>query len=287
MLTRRPFLAVPAIALLPACARAQPQAVQARLERDLFFVEAKIAAQPGLFILDTGAPITVLDLAFARSIGAEPKDTEVLKGAGGARAAWRAPDMRVSLVGGPTVRLSPSMTDLSRVAQGIGEPLAGVIGCDLLGGFVLNLDYRSGRASLNAPQMARPPASASPMRFARTPYVLAKANAAGQSVTAEFQIDTGSNTAVEFWRPFAEKAFPGARVSNGGVLGVAGAERSRRGRVDSLVVDGLTISDLEANFSNETRPDDAGPAHGGIIGGPAWRGLSVTLDFPDRLFWAI
>ena len=52
------------------------------------------------------------------------------------------------------------------------------------------------------------------------------------------------------------------------------------------MLDGLTITDLEANFANETRPDDAGPAHGGIIGGPAWRGLSVTLDFPDRLFWA-
>lgn len=286
MICRRSLLAAPAFALLPACARAQPQVVRARLERDLFFVEARIAAQSGLFVIDTGAPITVLDLAFARSIGAQPRDSEVIRGAGGARAAWRAPAMGVGLVGGPSVRLAPSMTDLSHVARGIGAPLAGVVGCDLLGDFVVTLDYRAGRAALNQPRMVRPPASASRMRFDRTPYVAARITAAGRSVAAEFQIDTGSNTAVELWRPFAEKAFPDVAVSSGGVLGVAGAERSRRGRVDSLVVDGLTIADLEANFANETRPDDAGAAHGGIIGGPAWRGLSVTLDFPDRLFWA-
>jgi hypothetical protein len=124
------------------------------------------------------------------------------------------------------------------------------------------------------------------MRFTGTPYVTAVASAAGRSAAAEFQIDTGSNTAVEFWRPFADQAFPDATVSNGAVVGVAGSERSRRGRVDTLRVGGFTITGLEANFANQTRPDDAGPAHGGIIGGPAWRGLSVTLDFPDRLFWA-
>jgi hypothetical protein len=286
MISRRSLIAAPAAALLPACARAQPQVVRARLDRDFFFVEAKVAAQPGLFVIDTGAPFTVLDLAFARSIGAQPKDREVLTGAGGARAAWRAPVMGVSLVGGPTVRLTPWMTDLSYFASGIGAPMAGFVGCDLLGLYVLNLDYRAGRATLSDPRLVRAPPRASRMRFDSTPYVHATVHAAGRSVAAEFQIDTGSNTAVEFWRPFAQQAFPDVRVASGGVLGVAGAERSARGRVDSLVVDGLTISDLEANFSNETRPDDAGPAHGGIIGGPAWRGLSVTLDFPDRLFWA-
>jgi hypothetical protein len=194
--------------------------------------------------------------------------------------------MLVSLTGGPSGRVTPSVTDLSQIAAGTGLPLAGVIGCDLLSRFAVTLDYRRGEVSLALPGELLNPPGAMRMRVGATPYVPAEATAAGRSVAAEFQIDTGSNTAVEFWRPFADKAFPGVQGAAGGVLGVGGAERSRRGRVETLKVDGLTISDLEANFSNETRPDDAGPQHGGIIGGPAWRGLSVTLDFPDRLFWA-
>jgi hypothetical protein len=285
MIPRRLFLAAPAMALLPACARAgAAHVLDARLDRDLFFVEASAGGGEGLFLLDTGAPVTVLDLAFARRIGAQPRDQQVMQGAGGARAAWRGPMIELTPAGGPKVRLTPSMTDLSRVASGMGAPLAGVIGCDLFADFVLNLDYRDGRVSLARP--GKPPIGASRMQFRRTPYVVCRATAAGRSVAAEFQIDTGSNTAIEFWRPFAERAFPGVQVTGGGVLGVAGAERSRRGRVDALMLDGLTITDLEANFANETRPDDAGPSHGGILGGPAWRGLSVTMDFPDRLFWA-
>lgn len=284
MITRRAMLAISALAVTPACARAGTRRLEARLDRDLFFAPVRVAGGEGLFLIDTGAPVTVLDLAFAHRIGAPAQESQLLRGAGGVRAGWKAPAMTVTPAGGPSVRLTPSMTDLSRVAQGMGAPLAGVIGCDLLSGFVVTFDYRDGGVILAPP--SPPPPGASRMRFGQTPYVACLATAGGRSVAAEFQIDTGSNTAVEFWRPFAEKAFPDVEAQPGGVLGVAGAERSRRGRVERLVLDGLTITDLEANFANETRPDDAGPAHGGILGGPAWRGLSVTLDFADRRFWA-
>lgn len=287
MIDRRSLLAAPALALLPACARAAaPQGLQARLQGGLFLVAGAAERAQGWFLLDTGAPVTVLDLKTAEAAGARQADWQVLKGAGGERAAWRAHPMQVSLAGGPAARVTPSVTDLSQIAAGTGLPLAGVVGCDLLSRFGVVLDYRRGEVRLSPPGELLAPQGAVRMRVGRTPFVTAQATAAGRSVAAEFQIDTGSNTAVEFWRPFADKAFPGVQATSGGVLGVAGSERSRRGRVETLRVDGLTITDLEANFSNETRPDDAGPQHGGIIGGPAWRGLSVTLDFPDRLFWA-
>jgi hypothetical protein len=286
MILRRTLLAAPGLALLPACARAAPRPIQARLQGGLLLVAAAAGRAEGWFLLDTGAPVTVLDLRTAQAAGARQADWQVLRGAGGERAAWRAHPMTVSLAGGPRAEVTPSVTDLQPIAAGTGLPLAGVIGCDLLSRFAVTLDYRRGEVAFSPPGELLAPEGAVRMRVGRTPYVAAQAVAAGRSVAAEFQVDTGSNTAVEFWRPFADKAFPGVRVTGGGVLGVGGAERARRGRVEALKVDGLTITDLEANFANETRPDDAGPQHGGIIGGPAWRGLSVTLDFPDRLFWA-
>ena len=68
-------------------------------------------------------------------------------------------------------------------------------------------------------------------------------------------------------------------------LGVAGETVNRKTRIDSLLVAGRRIAEPEANLADETVPDDAGRGYGGVIGGPAWSGLSITLDFPRGRFW--
>jgi hypothetical protein len=68
-------------------------------------------------------------------------------------------------------------------------------------------------------------------------------------------------------------------------MGVGGMTQTERGRLDALTVAGHVIAGPTANFADRTVPDDAGPAYGGVIGGPAWRGLILTLDFPHRRVW--
>ena len=124
------------------------------------------------------------------------------------------------------------------------------------------------------------------MRVGRTPFIRATAVLGERRVEAEFQIDTGANTAVVLWRRFAASAFPDARVGPGAAAGVGGVERTLIGRLDALQIGPATVlRSLTTNFADETQPDDAGRDYGGVIGGPAWTDRTVTVDYPAGRFW--
>jgi hypothetical protein len=163
-------------------------------------------------------------------------------------------------------------------------PLAGILGDDFLGRFVLTLDYRDG--TLGVSSAAQPPPDATPIRMREIPYIQAGAVLGSRTGEGDFQLDTGSNTAVEFWRPFAERWLGGARGVRDVGLGVAGETTIERGQIDALDVAGRRILAPEVNFADETAPaPDAGPSYAGVIGGPAWNGLVLVLDMPDRRIW--
>jgi hypothetical protein len=135
-------------------------------------------------------------------------------------------------------------------------------------------------------QAAAAPADARPIRFGATPYVQARVVLGGRAAEAEFQIDTGSNTAIEFWRPFVAAALGDVRGTRDIGLGVGGETTIERGRIDALDVGGREILAPNVNFADETPPPaDAGARYGGVIGGPAWAGLVLTLDLPHRRMW--
>jgi len=190
---------------------------------------------------------------------------------GGAAPARRTGGVTLQLSGGPSAQVNAVVTDLSQTARAMGLPLAGVLGVDFLARFVVRLDYRAGALSLGAP-----------IRFDDLPYVAARARRGDQIAQGSFQIDTGSNTAVEFWAPFAAAAFPGVRGAPGEGVGVGGLDATLRGRIDALEVAGRAIADLTVNFADQAKPTDAGTDYAGVIGGPAWAGLALTLDFPAR-----
>lgn len=252
----------------------------------LIYVEAAIGGgRTGVFLLDTGAATTVLDARYAATANLKLGDAVHLLGGGGETEAHQAEDVRLKLAGEPDLLIDPTVTDLGRIGRAMGVSLDGILGDDVLRRFVVTLDYRNQQVRFAAPGETLAPADAFPMRLVSTPFVKAEAHDRGTSVSAEFQIDTGSNTAVEFWQPFADKAFPQAWKTPGSGLGVAGRTRSERGRIGDLVVAGRTIAAPEANFADQTRPDDASQAYGGVIGGPAWAGLVLTLDFPRQKVW--
>lgn len=228
----------------------------------------------------------MIDSRFAAAAHVKLGDRMTLNGGGGATGARQGEDVDLRLSGGLGGLIDPTVADLSNVARGMGQRLDGILGDDFLARYVVELDYRRQRVFLRAPDAAPPPpADAVRMRLARTPFILARVADGPRLAQAEFQIDTGSNTAVEFWRPFARAAFPGVAGYAGLGMGVAGETVTRKTRIDLLEVAGRKIVGPEVNLADEIIPDDAGPGYGGVIGGPAWSGLAVTLDFPRGRFW--
>ena len=281
MISRRLLLAAaPGLALAAGTVRAAE--IRGELKGGLLFLRARIGPGEGLFLLDTGAPVTVLDRGFAGRAKVREARDEVIVGVGGARIAARAEAAELTLEGGPAVRVEASITDLAAVAARIGLPLAGIVGSDFLSDYTATLDYGRGTLSLAIGPASSP--SAAPMRFGRTPYVRATAVLGAKSASGEFQIDTGANTAVVLWKPFAERHFPGAGAASGAVQGVAGVSQARIGRLTALEVAGQRLAGLSANFADEVRPDDAGRDHAGVIGGPAFSGRRIIIDYPGQRF---
>jgi Aspartyl protease len=265
--------------------------IPATFSGGLIFVRVAIGGgPPGTFLLDTGAGTTILDARFAGAAGVKLGDPIALVGGGGATGGRRAENVRLTLAGGEVDAMTdPTVADLGRIDQGMRTHLDGILGDDVLRRFVVTLDYREGTVRLDPPNSvagaASPPPDAVRMGGLILPFVTAQVRQGGRSADADFQIDTGSNTAIELWAPFARQAFPDARVTPGAGMGVGGMTQTERGRLDALTVAGHTIAGPTANFADRTAPDDAGPAYGGVIGGPAWRGLVLTLDFPHRRVW--
>lgn len=247
------------------------------------FVEASVDGIRGLFLVDTAATATALDPRFAQQALVHVGRPLEVEGRSGDVGARQAGPVRLDLTGGPSVRIEPVALDLSQASQAMGEPLAGILGEDVLGRFQVTFDYRDRQLFIQPPD--GDPPDAAPLRFDGVPYARARAVLDGRSADGEFQIDTGSNTAVEFWRGFSRERLGDAHGTRDVGLGVAGETVIERGRIDALQIAGRTITGPEVNFADEGRPDDARPDYAGVIGGPAWRGLVLTLDLPGRRMW--
>jgi len=250
----------------------------------LIFVTAAIGAgPPGTFLLDTGAATTVLDARFAEAAKVKLGDATHIVGGGGAAQARQAENVALTLAGEPPLLTDPVVADLGGPARMMGVRLDGILGDDVLRRFVVTLDYRDRAVRLSDAETA--PADAVAMRLIATPFVQAVVEQGDRRPAAAFQIDTGANTAVAFWAPFAAQALDSEAVRPGYGVGVGGLTRRAFGRVDALDVAGRRIVAPKADFADQVRPDDAGPDYGGVIGGPAWTGLVLTLDFPRRRVW--
>ncbi|HZC18061.1 MAG TPA: aspartyl protease family protein [Caulobacteraceae bacterium] len=269
---------------LTTTAAAQAPSITSTFRNGLVFVEVQVNGASGLFLLDTGAAASVFDPRFAGAAGVRLGRIRQVEGRGGEVMALQGQAVDLALPGGPRARVSPVVTDLSAASSAMGVPLAGILGEDFLQGFVLTLDYRDQTVALA--RDARAPADATPIRLGATPYVTAEVLLGDHMAAGDFEIDTGSNTAVEFWAPFARSALGEVRATRDIGLGVAGESIIERGRIDALDVAGRRITAPQVNFADETPPAaDAGPRYAGVIGGPAWNGLVLTLDLPHRRMW--
>jgi hypothetical protein len=56
----------------------------------------------------------------------------------------------------------------------------------------------------------------------------------------------------------------------------------RPGLIDSLTLGGVELTGVVADFAHEVRPSGAEADYAGMIGGPAFESLVLSLDYPER-----
>lgn len=251
-LTLFPVLAALAVpAALPAPARAGE--VACAFEGGVVVVPAQVAGVAGDYILDTGAPRTLLHDTKARAEGIE---AEALMG-------------EVRLAGLALAARPVGVADLDVRGWNLPTPIAGLVGADVLKDFVVDVAFAPCRVGIWR-RGAAPPFRAArslPLAWdAGRPAVRAWVGDEARTLEGLFVVSTGANTAVRLAEDLA--AAPGAPA------GEIGPDGRWLARLAELGFAGRTLRDAGAGLT----PPEGEAA--GVIGGPALAGPALRFDFP-------
>jgi hypothetical protein len=247
-------LSLPLLAFaLTVAGPARAAEVACRFEAGVPIVPAMVAGLPGDFILDTGAPRTLLHETKAQGSGI----TEILL----------AGD--VALAGLRIEHLTVGVADLDVRGWNLSTPLAGVIGADALKGYVVDVSYAPCRIRLSTAGKAPSfPGAELPLLWEDgRPAVEAAAADEAREVRGRFVVATGANTPVRL----AEDLASVPELADLRELGPEGRWLARLPRVSFA---GATGRDVGAGLT---------PPEGdivGVLGGPVLAHFRLRFDFP-------
>ena len=106
---------------------------------------------------------------------------------------------------------------------------------------------------------------------------------AGQPATdAHLAVDSGTYSALRLFRPFVEQHALISEDRNQFAsfgFGAGGEFRQVTGRVESVEIGGVKVSNAVADFSTDTKGVTATASYDGTIGGDILRRFTVILDY--------
>lgn len=249
-----------AAALSPAAAARAGEA-RCWFEAGVVVVPAQVMGVAGDYVLDTGAPHTLL------------ADTQA-EGAGFSETALKG---EVRLAGLDLADRPVGVETLDARLRQLPTPVAGVIGADLLGGYVVDVRFAPCRVAIweprRAPRFGHATALPLGWRGGRPVVSAAVADDRGRSFSSDFTPATGSDTPVRLRDDLADA--PGAAKRDG--LYPYGALRPR---LRALSFAGQLVEFPRSGLIAKAELDAAGE-----LGAPTLAAWRLRFDFPGRRLW--
>jgi len=193
-------------------------------------------------------------------------------------------------VGGASLREKTAVIyDYSDFEKHEGRNVDGTLGVDFFHRYVVEIDYAAKQLSIYDPASFTYAGNgiAIPLRILNG-GTLAEFDAkivavASQSaIDARLAVDSGTYSALRLFRPFVEKhgliGDGRNQVASVG-FGAGGEFRQVTGRVESVEIGGVKLSNPVADFSTDTKGVTATSNYDGTIGGDILRRFTVTLDY--------
>ena len=253
------------------------------------------------FLIDTGASDTLIDRRVAAEQFLSKDGTFNIAAMSGIVAAENSTVKRLELGKLIINDIPVKIIDLSGQSKHLGRKVAGIIGMNVIGRYLVTLDYsKPSMTFADADDGVRP--NVKPVAFVKTdaPYVSAGLN--GKD-SCNFLVDTGAafnHMPENFARRFVTGEAAGKHFIEG--TGLDG-QPVRLGTVilENVVLGGFAARKI--SFTYPARSDSAAPGSGaqssqvsqkggffqdttsGILGNPFWQNFIVTLDWKyQRLF---
>jgi hypothetical protein len=238
---------------------------------------------PYHFIFDTGGA-NIVDPAVAKEIGAFGSGSAAGSGVGSATENFSFANVAKMQVGDAV--LTNQLFGVAPTRQGFGvsagRPVDGLIGWEVLARFVTRFDYANKTVTLSLPGTATAPQSAQVVPFVfygTQPQIACTID----GIPAECTIDTGARDTISFMGPFttAHPQIVPATLTAPGIngFGVGGPAIGRLGRVASIGIGDLTLTNLVADYSAQTQGAFAAPFVAANIGGNLLRRFTITFDY--------
>lgn len=284
------FLLLAAVDLAPrgAGGATPPVALPFELANGHVVLPVEVGGRNLSFVLDTGAPVTIIDRARAAELRLAVGSEFTMRGAGANVAAVPVPDAtyRVRGLPGFTGRVEIAMA-LQPMAPALGRDFDGILGASFIRQFVLEIDWEARRVRLHDRASFEYHGSGAvvPIRLNGSGHPVLAATVTpigGEPIAADFVLDLGDNSALELRAPFvAAHRLPGPSVKTipGFAAGAGGATSGSVGRVASIDFGGFAIPRPLTVFSS-----DVHGAHGmsdvaGTVGQRLLERFTIFLDY--------
>ena len=238
-------------------------------------------------MLDTGASLTTLDTAYARSIGIPAGQSIAGKGTGGMVKAELVSGLSMEIGRTRLANMSAGVMDLSAVSRALGRPTTVVLGRDFFNSAIVSIDWSASTLRIHPASAFKPSSEAVALSLARKgPFNTIPVSVAG-GAPIEALFDLGSDGALDlprtYWgtRPDIAR-LPWAESRRGGVGGLTSA---RRVTVPEVTLAGRTFSAVPTTLSDAGNDHD--PTQMANVGIQFLKQFRVDLDLGhDRVYLA-
>ncbi|MEO8113716.1 MAG: aspartyl protease family protein [Phenylobacterium sp.] len=231
--------------------------------------------------LDTGASATVLDAAFARSIGLQLGEPVRAQGVAGRVSGVRlaVAGLQVGALSMPGRRVG--VMDLSAVSRVVQRPVEVILGRDVFDNAVVDIDFQARRIALFPRQTFRPPADLAPLPLTHSgglrtfPIILG-----GSAVAAVLDLGNGGAILADGDVAAAEALLAGRPVSTVQTVGADGPRLGTIATVDAVRVGGVRFDGVPITLTRGLSSQD--PTNVGLA---ILSRFHMTIDFAGDRLW--
>lgn len=240
---------------------------------------------PMPFLLDTGG-LNLLTPDAARRLGLKGAGNQPIQGVGTATQSTQTAQVKSYRIGNVVMRDQTFfIVDLPHLLtdRGAREPIAGIIGYELLRRFVTRIDYDDNSLTFTKVASFHGVAGAADLPIVfndRTPQVVAKAD--GYSGT--FNLDTGDVGELTLFAPFAKShdIKPRGQVVASGARGAGGKIDTTEAQVTSFSIGPFTVLTPRTSFTSPAKGTFASSLLAGNIGHGILSRFVATFDYERR-----
>jgi PDZ domain/Aspartyl protease len=252
----------------------------------LVFLQGKVNAHPGWFIVDNGTQGFVVDRDYARRIALQTSGNAVTRTVGSDTSRARiVRDVQISLPGLELTHRSLLVSELKSLEPVVGHEVDGILGSRLFDDFVVIVDYEHRCLSFYEPNRYRPSGKETifPIRvdahgFQYIDVVIALPGSL--PVSGSFLIDGGANYYANLYKPFSDAH--GIPPSTMKLLYEPGPAQPRDGRADRISVGSYAVKDPPITFGQDVEGLMAAKDYAGLIGAEFLERFTVVFDNPRK-----